>query len=74
MPRTALTWSDKVKLNELKEREKLSTKELITKFKCEKTQIYDAIKNKGKIMDVWVNQQKLGKPMDQGVIYNSYYR
>lgn len=36
--------SDKVKLIEQKKREKLSTKELIiTRFKCEKTQIYDAI-------------------------------
>jgi hypothetical protein len=51
MPRTALTLSDKVKLIELKETQKLSTKELIIRFKCGKTQVYDAIKNKEKIMD-----------------------
>jgi len=51
MSRTALTLSDKVKLIELKETQKLSTKELITRFKCGKTQVYDAIKNKEKIMD-----------------------
>ncbi|KAL4098198.1 hypothetical protein QTP88_022846 [Uroleucon formosanum] len=54
MPRTALTLSDKVKLIELKETQKLSTNELITKFKCGKTQVYDAIKNKEKIMDEWL--------------------
>ncbi|CAI6369824.1 unnamed protein product, partial [Macrosiphum euphorbiae] len=54
MPRTALTLSDKVKLIELKETQKLSTKELITRFKCGKTQVYDAIKNKDKIMDEWL--------------------
>ena len=57
MPRTALTLSDKVKLIELKETQKLSTKELIIRFKCGKTQVYDAIKNKEKIMDEWVNSK-----------------
>ncbi|XP_025205101.1 tigger transposable element-derived protein 6-like [Metopolophium dirhodum] len=61
MPRTALTLSDKVKLIELKETQKLSTKELITRFKCGKTQVYDAIKNKEKIMDDWVNSKNSGK-------------
>ncbi|KAE9528589.1 hypothetical protein AGLY_012164 [Aphis glycines] len=61
MPRTALTLSDKVKLIELKETQKLSTKELITRFKCGKTQVYDAIKNKDKIMDEWVNSKNSGK-------------
>jgi len=61
MPRTALTLSDKVKLIELKETQKLSTKELITRFKCGKTQVYDAIKNKEKIMDEWVNSKNSGK-------------
>lgn len=61
MSRTALTLSDKVKLIELKETQKLSTKELITRFKCGKTQVYDAIKNKEKIMDEWVNSKNSGK-------------
>ncbi|XP_027850980.1 tigger transposable element-derived protein 4-like [Aphis gossypii] len=61
MPRTALTLSDKVKLIELKETQKLSMKELITRFKCGKTQVYDAIKNKEKIMDEWVNSKNSGK-------------
>ncbi|KAL4152706.1 hypothetical protein QTP88_000539 [Uroleucon formosanum] len=61
MPRTALTLSDKVKLIELKETQKLSTNELITRFKCGKTQIYYAIKNKEKIMDEWVNSKNSGK-------------
>jgi len=61
MSRKALTLSDKVKLIELKETQKLSTKELITRFKCGKTQVYDAIKNKEKIMDEWVNSKNSGK-------------
>jgi hypothetical protein len=45
----------------LKEIQKLSTKELITKFKCGKTQVYDTTKNKEKIMDEWVNSKNSGK-------------
>jgi len=58
MPRTALTLPDKVKLIESKETEKLSMKELITKFKCGKTQAYNAIKSKEKIMDEWMINSK----------------
>ncbi|KAL4132599.1 hypothetical protein QTP88_009723 [Uroleucon formosanum] len=61
VPDTALTLSDKVKLIELKETQKLSTNELITRFKCGKTQVYDAIKIKEKIMDEWVNSKNSGK-------------
>jgi predicted DNA-binding protein YlxM (UPF0122 family) len=61
MPRTALIFSDNVKLIELKETQKLSTKELINRFKCGKTQVYDAIKNKEKTMDEWVNSKNSGK-------------
>ncbi|KAL4126215.1 hypothetical protein QTP88_010441 [Uroleucon formosanum] len=61
MPRTALTLSDKVKLIKLKETQNLSTNELITRFKCGKTQVYDAIKNKENIMDEWVNSKNSGK-------------
>ncbi|XP_025407826.1 tigger transposable element-derived protein 6-like [Sipha flava] len=58
MPRTALTLSDKVKLIKLKETQKLSTRNLLLDLK---TQVYDAIKNKEKIMDEWVNSKNSGK-------------
>jgi len=61
MSHTALTLSNKVKLIELKETQKLSTKELITRFKCGKTQVYDVIKNREKIMDEWVNSKNSEK-------------
>jgi hypothetical protein len=51
---------DKVKLIELKGREKLISKVFITTFNRGKTQIYDSIKNKEKIMDEWVNRKNLG--------------
>lgn len=60
MPRTVLSLSDKFKLIELR-REKWCTEELIFRFKCGKTQVYDAIKNKEKIMVKWVNSKNLGK-------------
>jgi len=44
--KTTLTLSDKVKLIELKQHENLSVKELMVKFKCGKTQVYEAIKNR----------------------------
>jgi len=61
MSRIVLTLSDKVKIIELKETQKLSTEELIIRFKCGKSQVYDAIKNKEKIMDEWINSKNSGK-------------
>jgi len=55
MPRAALTLSSKVKLIELKEHGNFNMKDLITRFKCGKTKLYNTIKNKDKIMDEWVN-------------------
>ncbi|XP_060855630.1 tigger transposable element-derived protein 4-like [Metopolophium dirhodum] len=59
--KTTLTLSDKIKLIELKQHENLSVKELMVKFKCGKTQVYEAIKNKDKLMEQWVSCKNSGK-------------
>lgn len=59
--KTTLTLSDKIKLIELKQHENFSVKELMVKFKCGKTQVYDAIKNKDKLMEQWVSCTNSGK-------------
>ncbi|XP_060863424.1 tigger transposable element-derived protein 4-like [Metopolophium dirhodum] len=59
--KTTLTLSDKINLIELKQHENLSVKELMVKFKCGKTQVYEAIKNKDKLMEQWVSCKNSGK-------------
>lgn len=57
MSRSALTLAEKVKVIELKEKDKLSIKEIVSRFKCGKTQIYYALKNKEKILAEWVRSK-----------------
>lgn len=45
---------EKVKVIEEHEKKKCTPKDLMTKFKVGKTQIYDILKNKDKIMDEWL--------------------
>jgi len=59
--KTTLTLSDKVKLIELKQHENLPVKEHMVKFKCGKTQVYEAIKNKDKLIEQWVSCKNSGK-------------
>ncbi len=49
-----LTVNEKVEIIQLHDQEKLPVKELVKRFKCGKTQIYDALKNKDHIMKDWV--------------------
>ncbi|XP_053555651.1 tigger transposable element-derived protein 4-like [Bombina bombina] len=49
-----LTLAMKVKVIEAYTKYKLSVKQCVEKFKCGKTQIYEAIKNKEKIMEEWL--------------------
>ncbi|XP_053555972.1 tigger transposable element-derived protein 6-like [Bombina bombina] len=49
-----LTLAMKVKVIEAYTKDKLSVKQCVEKFKCGKTQIYEAIKNKEKIMEEWL--------------------
>lgn len=52
---SALTLGEKVRLIEMHNRGKCSVKFLISEFKCGKTQIYDALKNKESILSDWTS-------------------
>ena len=50
----ALSLNEKVKVIEAKEKDKLSVREIMMQFKCGKTQIYNMLKQKDKIMNEWL--------------------
>jgi hypothetical protein len=43
--------NEKVKVVEAKEKDKLSVWEMLMRFKCDKTQVYNTLKQKDKIMN-----------------------
>jgi hypothetical protein len=46
-----LSLHEKVKVIEVKEKDKLSVREIMMRFKCDKTQIYNTLRQKDKIMN-----------------------
>jgi predicted DNA-binding protein YlxM (UPF0122 family) len=50
----ALSLNEKVKVIEAKEKDKLSVREIMMRFKCGKTQVYNTLKQKEKIMNDWL--------------------
>jgi predicted DNA-binding protein YlxM (UPF0122 family) len=50
----ALSLNEKVKVIEAKEKDKLSVREIMKRFKCGKTQVYNTLKQKDKIMNEWL--------------------
>ena len=50
----ALSLSDKVKVIELHQKKKRSVREIMLQFSCGKTQIYETLKNKERIMSEWL--------------------
>jgi predicted DNA-binding protein YlxM (UPF0122 family) len=46
--------NEKAKVIEAKEKDKLSVWEIMMRFKCGKTQIYNTLKQKDKIMNKWL--------------------
>jgi hypothetical protein len=50
----ALSLNKKVKVIEAKEKDKLLVREIIMRFKCGKTQLYNTLKQKDKIMYKWL--------------------
>ena len=50
----------RIELIKCYEEKKISAKQLVVKFKCGKTQVYEIIKNKDKINEEWLNNQKTG--------------
>jgi predicted DNA-binding protein YlxM (UPF0122 family) len=50
----ALLLNEKVKVIEVKEMDKLSVWEITMRFKCGKTQVYNTLKQKDKIMNEWL--------------------
>jgi hypothetical protein len=46
----ALSLNEKVKVIEAKEKDKLSVWEILMRFKCGKTQAYNSLKQKDKVM------------------------
>jgi hypothetical protein len=53
-PYVALSLNKKVKVNEAKEKDKLSVQEIMMRLKCGKTQVYKTLKQKDKIMNEWL--------------------
>ena len=51
---TASSLNEKIKVIEASEKNKLSVREIMLRFKCGKTQIYETLKNKDKIRDEWI--------------------
>jgi hypothetical protein len=49
-----LSQNEKVKVIEAKEKDKLSVREIMMWFKCGKTQVYNTLKQKDKIMNGWL--------------------
>jgi transposase len=43
-----------VKVIEAKEKDKLSEREIMARFKCGRTQVYNTIKQKDKVMNKWL--------------------
>jgi hypothetical protein len=50
----ALSLNEKVKVTEAKEKDKLSVREIMMRFKCGKTQVFNTLKQKDKIMNEWL--------------------
>jgi predicted DNA-binding protein YlxM (UPF0122 family) len=50
----ALSLNEKVKAIEAKEKDKLSVREIMMRFKCGKMQVYNTLKQKDKIMNEWL--------------------
>jgi predicted DNA-binding protein YlxM (UPF0122 family) len=50
----ALLLNEKIKVIEAKEIDKLSVREIMMRFKCGKTQVYNILKQKEKIMNDWL--------------------
>lgn len=50
----SLTLNEKMKVIEASEKDKLTVREIMLRFKCGKTQIYDTLKNKDKIREEWM--------------------
>jgi hypothetical protein len=49
-----LSLNEKVKVIEAKETDKLSVREIMMRFKCGKTQVYNTLKQKDNIMNDWL--------------------
>jgi predicted DNA-binding protein YlxM (UPF0122 family) len=52
----ALSLNEKVKVIEVKEKDKLSVREIMMWFKRGKTQVYDTLKQNDKIMNEWLQR------------------
>jgi predicted DNA-binding protein YlxM (UPF0122 family) len=50
----ALLLNKKVKVIDAEEKDELSVREIMMRFKCGKTQLYNTIKQKNKIMNEWL--------------------
>jgi hypothetical protein len=50
----ALSINEKVKVIEAKEKDKLSVREIMMRFKCGKTQVYNTLKQKDKLKNEWL--------------------
>lgn len=50
-----LSLIDKVKLIEMRDKDNVPVKDLISRFKCGKTQVYDTLKNKDAIWEEWLS-------------------
>jgi hypothetical protein len=53
--------NETVKVNEAKEKDKLSVQEIMMQFKCGKTQVYNTLKQKDKIMNEWLQENSRRK-------------
>jgi hypothetical protein len=49
-----LSLNEKVKVTEAKGKNKLSVREMMMRIKCGKTQVYNTLKQKDKIMNEWL--------------------
>jgi hypothetical protein len=50
----ALSINEKVKVNNTKEKDKLSVQEIMMQFKCGKMQAYNTLKQEDKIINEWL--------------------
>jgi transposase len=50
----ALSLNEKVRVIEAKDKDKLSVREIMKRFKCGRTQVYNVLKQKNKIMNEWL--------------------
>jgi hypothetical protein len=50
----ALSLNEEVKVNEANEKDKFSVQEIMIWFKCDRTQVYNTLKQKDKLMNEWL--------------------